>query len=112
MTQSRTFTRYGVPIALLALGVSLVIVEQNAGIAWAVVVGSLALAARAADDSVSDKRKDQRASEESRAPRATRVRWWLFAEISRQGDHPQRKFAARQGAARQGHGIGVSRRAP
>ena len=112
MTQSRTLTRHGVPIALLALGAALVIAEQNAGIAWAVIVGSLALAARAADDSVSDKRKDPRANEEGRSLSATRLRWWPVAQISRQGNHRQRKFAARQGAARQGRGIGVSRRGP
>jgi uncharacterized membrane protein len=58
MTQkSRTPTRYALSIALFGLGVALLIAEQNAGIAWTVIVGSFALAASATDDAASDERK-------------------------------------------------------
>jgi hypothetical protein len=58
MTQkSRPPTRYALSIALFGLGVALLIAEQNAGIAWTVIVGSFALAASATDDAASDERK-------------------------------------------------------
>ena len=55
MTQkSRTSRRYALSIALFGLGVALLIAEQNAGIAWTVIVGSFALAASPTDDAASD----------------------------------------------------------
>lgn len=58
MTQkSRTSRRYALSIALFGLGVALLIAEQNAGIAWTVIVGSFALAASPADDAALDERK-------------------------------------------------------
>jgi hypothetical protein len=58
MTQkSRTPARCALSIALFGLGVALLIAEQNAGIAWTVIVGSFALAASATDDAASDERK-------------------------------------------------------
>ena len=59
MTQkSRTPALYGLSIALFGLGVALLIAEQNAGIAWTAIVGSLALAARPAADAAPDERRD------------------------------------------------------
>jgi hypothetical protein len=62
MTQElRKPARYGLPIVLFALGVALLIAEQNPAISWAVIVGSLAFAARLADDAPADKHRDPRA---------------------------------------------------
>jgi hypothetical protein len=55
--QSRKPRRYALSIALFGLGVALLIAEQNAGIAWTVIVGSFALAASPTGDAASDERK-------------------------------------------------------
>ena len=54
MTQgSRSSARFGLPIALFGLGVGLLIAEQNAGIAWGIILGSFALAPMWAGDAAS-----------------------------------------------------------
>ena len=66
MTQgSRSSARFGLPIALFGLGVGLLIAEQNAGIAWGIILGAFALAAMWAGDAASDQRSIPRDSRES-----------------------------------------------
>jgi hypothetical protein len=63
MTQvSRSLARLGLPIVLFGVSVALLIGEQNAGIAWATIVASFALAVMWAGDAASDQRRGPHAS--------------------------------------------------